>query len=64
MNIMYKMIIYSGLITLILLIFGFCIGILDINFYVHKYTGIAILIFALIHAGLVVYSRIKARRPK
>ncbi|MBP7055844.1 MAG: hypothetical protein KBB52_03225, partial [Candidatus Omnitrophica bacterium] len=60
----YKMITYSGLITLILLIFGFFIGILDISFYVHKYTGIAILIFAIIHAGLVLYSRIKARRTK
>jgi len=61
MSKLYTLIDLAGITTFVLLVIGFLFGILDLNFYVHKYIGMAILFFALVHVGLIVYQRINAK---
>jgi hypothetical protein len=57
----YKLIDLAGIIAFALLVIGFLFGILDLNFYVHKYIGMAVFAFALIHVGLITYQRVNSK---
>lgn len=57
----YKLIDMAGIAAFTLLVIGFLFGILDLNFFVHKYIGMAVLFFALIHVGLITYQRINSK---
>lgn len=58
---LYKLIDLAGIAAFTLLVIGFLFGILDLNFYVHKYIGMAVFLFAAVHVGLITYQRLHAK---
>jgi len=57
----YKLIIASGIITFLSLSITLIIGILRLNFRIHHLMGIATIVFASIHAGLILYRQLKLK---
>ncbi|MBU1047075.1 MAG: hypothetical protein KKD10_00535 [Candidatus Omnitrophica bacterium] len=50
----YRLIIYSGILAFISLVATIILGITGINFTLHKISGIATILFALIHIQLFI----------
>jgi hypothetical protein len=61
---LYNIIIYSGALTLFLLIVTFILGLTGYNWGLHKTAGVLTFISACIHGGLVIYKNIKVKFPK
>jgi len=55
----YRLIAYSGILALLSLIVTVILGITGANFNLHKISGLATLVFALVHISPTIYSRIK-----
>jgi len=60
----YKAIIYSGVLTAILLLCTFVLGITELNFEIHKVFGIFTFLLACLHAGLIVNKNLKLKKGK
>ena len=61
MRILYKLIMYSGIVAITLLLATFVLGITGINFKLHKILGISTMAVAAIHGGLILYRMIKIK---
>jgi len=55
MGLLYRFIVYSGIIAFILLSVNIILGVMELNFVLHRWVGIFTFIFAVIHVGLIVY---------
>ena len=58
---LYNLIIYTGILTFISLVFTFILGITGANFTLHVRGGYTTLFFALVHLALIVYKTIKIK---
>jgi len=57
----YKAIIYSGVVTAILLFGTFILGITELNFKIHKIFGILTFLLACLHTGLIINKNLKLK---
>jgi hypothetical protein len=64
MVMIYKIMVYCGIIAFAFLILAFLYGIFEWNFHVHKILGIAAVVFAVVHFGLFLYKSFKIRASR
>ena len=57
----YQLIMYSGIIAYTLLAAVFITGIRRMGIELHEHLAVAAVIFASIHAGILLYKRLKAK---
>lgn len=61
---LYKLVIFSGILTYGALAATFILGITHADIEIHERVAIATLVFASFHAGLVIYGKIRGKMKK
>jgi|GEM_PF-2411151 len=64
MVMLYKIMVYCGMIAFVFLILAFLYGIFGWNFHVHKILGITAVVFAVAHFGLFLYKSFKIKASR
>lgn len=64
MAVIYKIMVYCGIIAFVSLILAFLYGIFEWNFHVHKILGIIAVSAAMAHFGLFLYKSFKIKAAR